>query len=491
MVIKKFLSVAVAAAMVMCGPAAAFADTAAADTEADKTAVTAETAAPANPATPADVAGTAYEKAVTDLVEAGVITGDTDGLFHADSNLTRAQACIIIVKSIDPAAALVRGTATQSGAEAGFRDLSGYSWAKDYIGYAVQQGIVKGYPDGTFKPGVKVSVNEMLTMLLRAGRLLSNESGMSYPADYVAAAEKEGILKELGEGYPATATKGMAALMTVSVFDKLKKAAPAEEKDVPQGTDSDVADAAPQTSGMTFASGSFNADVSEFAGKSIAGKVTVYTYGLSKDYSKDMQMSSSRSDFLLDTVYKFKNVTTKAWYKYENGRITSMILPKDAGFSGRIYCVVNDTCKTLNGAGEKVTGFETLTATKAITWLGSSSLADPVFTEGDGRVYEMQASSGEVRNIAIPGATAKNKYFKELTSGWQDIFEYEDEVIRLGNASGELITVAENATVYTWDAKEKEYKSGRLSALKSGKYVRAYAISEDEPSTAFVLVVKD
>jgi len=53
---------------------------------------------------PADVKGTSYEEAVTALVEKGIITGDADGSFNPDSLLTRAQACIIVVKSMNPPA---------------------------------------------------------------------------------------------------------------------------------------------------------------------------------------------------------------------------------------------------------------------------------------------------------------------------------------------------------------------------------------------------
>ena len=35
---------------------------------------------------PKDVQGTAYEEAVTALMQNDIITGDTDGMFHPDSN---------------------------------------------------------------------------------------------------------------------------------------------------------------------------------------------------------------------------------------------------------------------------------------------------------------------------------------------------------------------------------------------------------------------
>ena len=78
---------------------------------------------------PADVVGEPVEEAVTALFERGIITGDENGLFNPQQNLTRAQACIIVVKSMDPPVGEVAGTATQAPADSGFPDMSGYSWA--------------------------------------------------------------------------------------------------------------------------------------------------------------------------------------------------------------------------------------------------------------------------------------------------------------------------------------------------------------------------
>src|SRR5665648_271509 len=94
---------------------------------------------------PSDVAGNVYEEAITALSEKGIITGDVDGQFHPDSRLTRAQACIMVVKAMNPPAAEVMGTPTQT-IKSGFPDMAGYGWAEGYIGYAVRKGIVNGYP---------------------------------------------------------------------------------------------------------------------------------------------------------------------------------------------------------------------------------------------------------------------------------------------------------------------------------------------------------
>jgi len=49
-----------------------------------------------------------------------------------------------------------------------FLDVSPLHWAFPWVEYAENKGLVRGYPDGTFLPERAVSVMEMLTVLVRA-----------------------------------------------------------------------------------------------------------------------------------------------------------------------------------------------------------------------------------------------------------------------------------------------------------------------------------
>lgn len=436
---------------------------------------------------PTDISGKTCEEAVKTLVEAGAITGDVDGQFHPEDNLTRAQACIIIVKTIDPIASLVNGTATQSAIKNSFTDLKGYSWAAGYIAYAVEQGIVKGYPDGTFKPGENVTTNEMLTMVLRAAGYSEDKIGANWPSDYITKAKEVGILNGIEEEYPEKATKGMAAQMTFNQMKELKAMAPAVEKD-PQGTKEDKPSDIPSTEGMTFTTGSFDDNLTSFAGKDVSKRVKIYTYGTKKEYSKDMELSNKSDDYREDTLYKFKDTKTPAWYLVEDGNITKMILPMDVGFSGNVYGVINSTITDINAEGEAVTGFETLTATKAITWLGKNGLSQTSISNGDGQLYELKTSDGEVQNVATAD-NAKGKVFEELTKSqtWTTVTDYKDGVIRTEN---ELFSVRTNASIYVWDEDKDEYRAGSLSSIRTDKEVRAYDVSDDDVTQADVVIVK-
>ncbi|MFD1886764.1 S-layer homology domain-containing protein [Paenibacillus wenxiniae] len=49
-----------------------------------------------------------------------------------------------------------------------FSDVSNNYWARDTIAWGVQSGLVKGYADGSFKPGKTVTEAEFLAMLIRS-----------------------------------------------------------------------------------------------------------------------------------------------------------------------------------------------------------------------------------------------------------------------------------------------------------------------------------
>ncbi|MHA7963007.1 CAP domain-containing protein [Paenibacillus sp. CAU 1782] len=78
-------------------------------------------------------------------------------------------------------------TPPSAGAESGIalRDTAGH-WALPYIEWAIDQGLAKGYDDGTFKPQNLVTESEFLAMLLRSYQLVSSrdETGASWSTAY-------------------------------------------------------------------------------------------------------------------------------------------------------------------------------------------------------------------------------------------------------------------------------------------------------------------
>lgn len=446
-------------------------------------------------AVPSDVKGQSYEEAVSALVDKGIITGDTDGSFHPDAELTRAQACIIIVKSMSAPSVEVIGSATQPVEKSGFSDMSGYGWAEGYIKYAVDNNVIKGYPDRTFKPGNKVTMNELVTMVLRAADYSDETLGGTWPSNFINKATELDLLKNIPTPLPVNATKWMAAQVDYNALDKIAAANP-EPAEPSQGTDQDKSKDVPDTANMTFTSGTFNETMTSYSGKDIAKNVVVYTYGKSKDYSSTMTFSKKAGDYRLDTVYKFKNVKTPAYIKVENNVITAMVLPMDVGFSGNVYGVINGTITTLNGDGDMVTAFETLTATRPITWLGKKGLTDIPAASGangylKGAVYELNMSDGIVKSVAVSVDGDKNNdVFTEISgSGFVEVKNIDNNVIELTN--GDMFMVKSNAAVYVLDEKgDTAYTKSDAGRISQGSKIRAYDVLDDDKAEADIIVIE-
>lgn len=103
-----------------------------------------------------------------------------------------------------------------------FTDVKG-TWAEEFIGQAVQLGIVKGYPDGSFKPNNQLTRAQSVSILVRALDLKTSESAPfndigGYAAETqaeIAAAYKYGlIVNPNGKFNPSNkVTRAQMALM--------------------------------------------------------------------------------------------------------------------------------------------------------------------------------------------------------------------------------------------------------------------------------------
>ena len=431
-------------------------------------------------AVPSDVAGKSYEAAVEKLMERGAITGDTDGLYHPDATLSRAQACAIIVRTIDPPSAELFGTATQSVPDSGFTDMVGYGWAAPYINYAVKNGIALGVGNNKFNPGGDVKTTELLTFVVRAAGYNDANLGGTWPENYVQKAKDLGLGAGLAIEMPEFINKWMTAQVTYDALDLIDEA---QNQDLVAG---EVI-----LSGLKFATGTFDANISKFDGKALDKNVVVYTYEAKKNYKMDMLISGDKADYMKRDVNNYKNVTTLAWYLMSGNKVIQIILPYDVGFSGMVYGLVNSQNTALNGAGDSVAGLDTWTAMKELTWLCKKDLVPPVVTSGDGTIYEMATTNGEVRNITTTGGLVKGKRFAELTSplGFTLVEDASTGLVGITGASIKYYEVADNASVYVVQS-DGTYKAGSLSNIRKGKEVRLYDISDDKYENVDIVVVK-
>ena len=154
-----------------------------------------------------------YAEAVAVLNGMGVFKGYEDGSFKPEGNITRAEVATIIYRIYTADVA----KNDKSGLYATynkFSDMAGASWAAGYIGYCANASLVKGYPDGTFKPSGNVTGYEVLAMILRAvGYDKNNEfSGADWALHVAQTAQQLGVLKNIkGVDLNAAASRELVA----------------------------------------------------------------------------------------------------------------------------------------------------------------------------------------------------------------------------------------------------------------------------------------
>jgi hypothetical protein len=95
---------------------------------------------------------------INHLVEKGILKGDENGHLNLYDYVTRAEFVTMILRA--------NGWEPEEG-ESIFQDINNH-WAKNEIIKATQEGLLKGFEDGTFKPDDYVTKEQALRILLRA-----------------------------------------------------------------------------------------------------------------------------------------------------------------------------------------------------------------------------------------------------------------------------------------------------------------------------------
>jgi hypothetical protein len=113
-------------------------------------------------------------------VEAGIVFGYPDGTYQPSNPVTRDQMAVYVARALaggDASVPEFSDTPT-------FPDVPSDFWALKYVEYAVDQGVVGGYEDGTYRPTNFVDRGTMAVYIARALVAPLGESGL---ADYVPA----------------------------------------------------------------------------------------------------------------------------------------------------------------------------------------------------------------------------------------------------------------------------------------------------------------
>ncbi len=190
---KKVLSVALAGALAFGSMGAAFAAAPEMNKDTDKK----------------------VAEAVERLNAFGIVNGMEDGKYHEEMKVTREQFAKILVEALGlgSAADAAKGSTK-------FSDVESSRWSAGYINVAQGQGLLSGYPDGTFQPAKEVSYAEAVTMLVRALGYKDEFLAGSWPGNYVSKAADAGITDGAKFADAAgKADRGVVALLVDNALD--------------------------------------------------------------------------------------------------------------------------------------------------------------------------------------------------------------------------------------------------------------------------------
>lgn len=108
-----------------------------------------------------------YEESVDYVTEKGLMNGVGNDLFSPNSSMTRAMVVTV----------LYRMSGSDFTGKANFSDVGENEYYAVPVAWASENGIVTGYPDGTFAPNAEVTREQLVVILYRYANYLDKDTG--------------------------------------------------------------------------------------------------------------------------------------------------------------------------------------------------------------------------------------------------------------------------------------------------------------------------
>jgi LPXTG-site transpeptidase (sortase) family protein len=110
-----------------------------------------------------------HQEAISYLSDQGIINGYSDGSFRPEETINRAEVVKAVIES-EFSQSDIDNCITENASSGWnyiyFSDVGRDQWYAKYVCMAVTNGVIGGYPDGTFKPENKVNFAEGLKMVI-------------------------------------------------------------------------------------------------------------------------------------------------------------------------------------------------------------------------------------------------------------------------------------------------------------------------------------
>lgn len=178
-----------------------------------------------------DITGHWAQQNILRVVEEGIASGYEDNSFRPDRTITRTEFCKFVVSAMD--------YTPMSNPQLNFKDSGNIpAWARGYVARAIEEGIISGYSDNTFRPSKEITREEMASLLVRAMGLQSlaetkkngslgfkdSSQVQSWSRGAVAVAVEKGLIRGYQDntfGPRRKASRAEAVTMIVKMLDVL------------------------------------------------------------------------------------------------------------------------------------------------------------------------------------------------------------------------------------------------------------------------------
>ncbi len=165
-----------------------------------------------------DVADTAdYKVAVDNIAALGIVSGDENGNFNPEKEITRAEVSKMIVGTMGPkrmaAAEASMGVST-------FDDVPAGHWATGYIAQGVSAGFINGVGGNNFDPSSNVTFAQVVKMLVCVlGYDEDAKLSGGWPNGYIAEGGRLGVTDGVNVAGDVAVNRGQVAMLINNALD--------------------------------------------------------------------------------------------------------------------------------------------------------------------------------------------------------------------------------------------------------------------------------
>ena len=160
-------------------------------------------------------------QAITWMETEGAVKGYADGTYKPSQSINRAEFTKIIAAAVlgysteqDPS-----GFDIYSAAGLAFSDVANGAWYIPYVRFALELGIISGYPDGTFHPERNINIAEAAKIIVRGHGFAVGDEAPDWYRPYVDALADRNAIPPSVRSFDQFLTRGEMAEMLYRLRD--------------------------------------------------------------------------------------------------------------------------------------------------------------------------------------------------------------------------------------------------------------------------------